>query len=108
MERRRYRPTGYGAWTHRSLPQRVLQDVPVEEVVDEYAFAVDVVRNWLVERGTEVPPEEFSFFHSAIFGFVAESVRRYTKVKEQRVAREKALFVRVSRIRCALPCRRWL
>jgi len=73
--------------------QRVLQDVPIEEVVDEYAFAVDVVRNWLVERDTEVPPEEFSFFHSAIFGFVAESVRRYTKFKEERVAREKALFV---------------
>lgn len=73
--------------------KRVLQEVPIEEVVDEYAFVVDVVRSWIVERRAKVPPDEFSFFHAAIFGLVAESVRRYSKFKEQRLAQEKAQFV---------------
>ena len=83
----------WGIGTPVDAEERVRQEVPIEEVVDEYAFVVDVVRSWIEERGVEVPPKEFSFFHSAIFGLVAESVRRYSLFKEQRVAREKAQFV---------------
>ncbi len=38
---------------------RVLQQVPIEEVVAEYSYAVDAIHRWVYERGIEIPFEEF-------------------------------------------------
>src|SRR5262245_57270288 len=57
---------------------RVAQNIPIEEVVQEYSIVLDVVRNWIEERGIDVPFPEYSYFYRALFELTAESVRRYS------------------------------
>jgi signal transduction histidine kinase/ActR/RegA family two-component response regulator len=64
---------------------RVLQQVPIEEVVAEYSYAVDAIRRWVHERGIDIPFEDFSFVHTALFELAAESVRRYAAYQDRRL-----------------------
>ncbi len=73
--------------------KRVREEVPIEEVVREYAYMVDTVRTWLEERNEQVSFEEYSFFSLAMFELSAESARRYTKYREEEVARERSEYL---------------
>jgi two-component system sensor histidine kinase SenX3 len=66
--------------TERLDPEeRVSQEMPIEEVVQEYDLAIDVVRTWIEERGIEVSFLEYSYFYRSMFELTAESVRRYAE-----------------------------
>lgn len=80
--------------TDRLHPEkRVGEHVPIEEVVLEYALAVDVVRDWIEERQIDVPFAEYSYFLRAMFELVAESVRRYATHQEDVIASGRALYL---------------
>jgi signal transduction histidine kinase len=80
--------------TDRLDPEhRVAEDVPIEEVVQGYGIAVDVVRDWIEERRIEVPFREYSYFYTSIFELVAESVRRYAAYREELVRRDRARYL---------------
>jgi two-component system sensor histidine kinase SenX3 len=72
---------------------RVEQDVPIEDVVQEYRIVVDTVRQWISERDIAVPFGEYSYFSAAIFELIAESVRRYARHQSERVRRERAEYL---------------
>ncbi|WP_373047820.1 sensor histidine kinase [Vulgatibacter sp.] len=72
---------------------RVRDDVPIEELVREYAFVVEEIRSWLEERGETVPFGEYSLFSVAIFELTAESARRYATYQAERVSRERSLYL---------------
>jgi len=72
---------------------RIGQNIAIEEVVQEYSLAVDVVRSWLEERKIEVPFNEYSYFHKAFFELTAESVRRYSIEQAKRISEERALHL---------------
>lgn len=64
--------------SHRLDPElRVEQDIPIEEVVQEYRIAVDAIREWIEQHDLDVSFQEFSYFYTALFELTAESVRRY-------------------------------
>jgi len=73
--------------------QRVRDEVPIEEVVREYAYVIEEVRNWLEERNEQVSFQEYSFFSLAIFELAAESARRYTTYQTARVAHERSEYL---------------
>lgn len=80
--------------TQRLDPEkRVGQEIPIEEVVQEYGLAVDVVRDWIAERRIDVPFAEYSYFHQAIFELTAESVRRYAQHQAEVVSQERANYL---------------
>ncbi len=80
--------------TERLDPEeRVGQDIAIEEVVLEYAIAVDVVRDWIEEREIDVPFREYSYFYASIFELVAESVRRYASHQAERVRADRAEYL---------------
>lgn len=80
--------------TERLTPEaRVDQEIPIEELVQEYRLAVDVVRQWVEERRIEVPFRELSYFFGALFELTAESVRRYQAAEAARVARGRAEYL---------------
>lgn len=72
---------------------RFAQRIPVEEVVQEYYIAVDVVRRWIAERAIDVPFSEYSYFYRAIFELTAESVRRYSIEQAKVVSGERASYL---------------
>jgi signal transduction histidine kinase len=72
---------------------RVEQEIPIEEVVQEYRLAVDVVRQWIEERGIEVPFREASYFFGAVFELAAESVRRYQAAAADQIAKGRAEYL---------------
>lgn len=83
-------------WKHRERldpEMRVLQEVPIEEVVQEFGLLVDVVRHWIEERGIDVPFEQYSYFHEAVFELVAESVRRYATSQAERIRDERRRYL---------------
>lgn len=73
--------------------QRVRDAVPIEEVVREYAYVIEVVRSWLVERDEQVSVQDYSYFSIAIFELAAESARRFSKYQAEQVARERSEYV---------------
>ncbi|WP_158501714.1 HAMP domain-containing sensor histidine kinase [Vitiosangium sp. GDMCC 1.1324] len=73
--------------------QRVRDEMPIEEMVREYAYVVETIRNWLEDRNEEVSFQEYSFFSLAIFELAAESARRYAKFQAEQVARERSEYV---------------
>jgi two-component system, OmpR family, sensor histidine kinase SenX3 len=73
--------------------ERVEQDVPIEDVVQQYRIVVDTVRTWIEERGIDVPFLEYSYFYSAIFELAAESVRRYARHEAQRIREDRAAYL---------------
>lgn len=73
--------------------QRVRDEVPIEEVVREYAFVIEVVRNWLAEKGEQVSLQDYSFFSVAIFELAAESARRYANYQAEQVGLERSEYV---------------
>lgn len=80
--------------TERLDPEeRVEQDVPIEEVVQEYRIAVDTVRDWIEERRIEVPFTEYSYFYAAMFELTAESVRRYAAHQAERVRKDRGRYL---------------
>lgn len=84
------------AWkiTERLDPEaRVEQQVPIEEMVQEYALAIDVVRGWVEEREIEVPFAEFSYFHTATYELTAESVRRYAAYQADEIRKQRAQYL---------------
>jgi len=72
---------------------RVLQQVPIEELVAEYAQAVEVVRLYLAEKSLQVPFAEYAFFSSTMFYLAAEAARRYAVFAQERVTTERRLYV---------------
>lgn len=72
---------------------RVEQDVPIQDVVQQYRIVVDTVRTWIEERGIDVPFAEYSYFYSAIFELAAESVRRYSQHEAQRIREDRAAYL---------------
>jgi signal transduction histidine kinase len=72
---------------------RVHQDVPIEEVVEEYRIAVGVVRAWIEERQLDVGFAELSYFFEAMFALTAESVRRYSEHEADLVARARGDYL---------------
>lgn len=78
----------------RSDPeQRVRDDVPIEEVVREYGFVLDELRNWLAEQPGEFSFDEISFLFLAIFELAAESARRYAKYAAAEETRRRSEYV---------------
>lgn len=78
----------------RSDPeQRVRDDVPIEEVVREYGFVLDELRNWLAEQPGEFSFDEISFLFLAIFELAAESARRYAKYAASEETRRRSEYV---------------
>lgn len=73
--------------------QRVRDDIPIEEVIREYAFVIEEVRAWLREKRIVVDFEDFSFFSVAIFELAAESARRYSHFLAERVQRERSQYL---------------
>ncbi|WP_170115686.1 sensor histidine kinase [Melittangium boletus] len=73
--------------------QRVRDEVPIDEVVREYAYVIEEVRAWLEERGEQVSVQDYSFFSIAIFELAAESARRFAKYQAEQVARERSEHV---------------
>jgi len=73
--------------------QRVRDEVPIEEVVREYAYVIEEVNTWIGERGEQVSIQDYSFFSIAIFELAAESARRFTEYQAKQVARERSEYV---------------
>lgn len=73
--------------------KRVSQEIPIEEVVQEYRLAVETVRGWIRERGIEVPFKEFSYFYEAMFELTAESARRYSRYQREVITRDRARYL---------------
>ncbi|MCB0404733.1 MAG: HAMP domain-containing histidine kinase [Bdellovibrionales bacterium] len=73
--------------------ERVLQEIPIEELVHSYQVVVTTVRDWIEERGLAVKFDEFTYFYKAIFELTAESVRRYSKFQAERVRRERGDYL---------------
>ena len=80
--------------TERLDPEaRVAQDVPIEEVVQEYRLIVSVVRDAIEERGLDVSFDQYTYFYDAIFELTAESVRRYTEYRRKQVQQERTRYL---------------
>lgn len=72
---------------------RIAQEVGIEEVVQEYGLAVQVVRDWIEERDVEVSFEEYSYLYQALFELAAESVRRYAAREAELVTDARAEYL---------------
>jgi two-component system sensor histidine kinase SenX3 len=80
--------------TERLDPEkRVAEDLPVEEVVEEYRMAVEAARAWMRERAIPISFDEYSYFYDAIFQLTAESVRRYEQHQDQAIARTRGEYL---------------
>lgn len=80
--------------TERLDPEaRVSQEIPIEEVVQEYGLLVEVVRSWIRERGLQVSFEEYSYFYHSVFELTAESVRRYAKYEAEQVKQDRSHYL---------------
>ena len=80
--------------TDRLDPEaRVAQDVPIEEVIQEYRLVVSVVRDAIEERDLEVSFNQYTFFYDAIFELTAESVRRYTEYRSEQIEQERSQYL---------------
>lgn len=78
----------------RSDPEQRFRDyIPIEEVVREYGFVLDELRNWIAEQPQEFSFEEISFLFLAIFELAAESARRYAKFAASEITRERSNYV---------------
>lgn len=73
--------------------QRVRDEMPIEEVVREYAYVIEAVRLWLDERDEQVSVQDYSYFSIAMFELAAESARRFAKYQAEQVARERSEYV---------------
>ncbi len=71
----------------------IVQNIPIEEVVQEYCILVDVVRDWIEERTVDVPFSEYSYFYRAIFELTAESVRRQSIQQANIISGERAKYL---------------
>ncbi|MFW7380015.1 MAG: sensor histidine kinase [Oligoflexus sp.] len=72
--------------TDRLDPEaRVSQDIPIEEVVQEYHIFMIAIREWIASKKLEVSFNEFSYLFQSIFELTAESVRRYSKYQAEQV-----------------------
>jgi len=79
---------------HRLDPElRIEQNIPIEELVQEYCMAVDVVRDWVEDRNIEVPFHEYSYFYRALFELTAEAVRRYNIREAEETTAERAKYL---------------
>jgi signal transduction histidine kinase len=79
-------------WSNKELlapEERVLQLIPIEELVHEYWILMSTIRNWIEENGFPVEFEEYTYLYEAIFEIVAESVRRYSNFQAEEVKRER-------------------
>lgn len=72
---------------------RVDQEIPIEEVVQEYRIAVIAIREWMAERKIEVPFLDYSYFYQAIFELTAEAVRRYTEYNIEQVKQARSEYL---------------
>lgn len=80
--------------TDRLDPEaRVSQEMPIEEVVQEYGLVTDVVRDWIEKRRIEVPFQEYSYFYQSIYELAAESVRRYTEHQAEQIRKDRAQYL---------------
>lgn len=80
--------------TERLDPEgRVDQEMPIEEVVQEYSLAIDVVRTWIEEQGIDVSFTDYSYFFRAMYELTAETVRRYTKHQTEVVRKQRAHYL---------------
>jgi two-component system sensor histidine kinase SenX3 len=73
--------------------ERLAQDIPVEEVVQEYRLVVTVARAWIRERKLPVSFDEYSYFFDAIFQLAAESVKRYVQYQAESVSVGRAEYL---------------
>jgi len=83
-------------WSNEELmapEERVLQSIPIEELVHEYWILMSTIRNWLEENQFPVTFEEYTYLYEAIFEVVAESVRRYSTFQTEEVKRERAGYL---------------
>jgi signal transduction histidine kinase len=72
---------------------RVDQEIPIEEIVQEYRIVVSAIRAWMEERGIEVPFAEYSYFYEAIFELSAEAVRRYARYNADAIAKDRSAYL---------------
>lgn len=72
---------------------RVIQHMPIEEVVQEYGLVVEVIRRWIQARGLNVSFEEYSYLFQTLFELTAESVRRYSTYQAERVKQDRAHYL---------------
>lgn len=80
--------------TERLQPEdRVEQQIPIEEEVLSYKILVSVVREWVEEHEIDVPSPEYAFFYEAVFELVAESMKRYTRYREEQLREGRAQYV---------------
>ena len=80
-------------WERLDPELRVGQEIPIEEVVQEYGLAFDVVRSWIEERGIRVSFVEYTYFFRAMFELTAEAVRRYAKHQSEEIRSQRAHYL---------------
>jgi signal transduction histidine kinase len=80
--------------TERLDPEaRVAQNMPIDEVVQEYDLAIDVVRTWIEDRGIDVAFSDYSYFYRSMFELVAESVRRYASHQADEIRKQRGQYL---------------
>ena len=72
---------------------RVEQEIPIEEVVQEYRLAVSTIRDWIHDRNIEVSFEDYSYLFDALFELAAESVRRYATHQAEKLREERGHYL---------------
>ena len=72
---------------------RVDQEIPIEEVVQEYGLALDTISRWIRERGLEPTFDELTYLHQALFELTAESVRRYEAHRGEQIRQERSIYL---------------
>lgn len=72
---------------------RVDQDIPIEEVVQEYALALDTISRWIRECELEPSFDELTYLHQALFELTAESVRRYQAHRHEQIRQERSKYL---------------
>lgn len=72
---------------------RVDQNMPIEEVVDEYSLVLDVLRQWI--KGNDLTPsfDEYTYLFQNIFELTSESVRRYQICRQEQIKRERSEYL---------------
>jgi two-component system sensor histidine kinase SenX3 len=73
--------------------KRVGEDIPIEEVVQEYRLVVEVIRQRILEHKTDVSFDEYSYFYDAIFQLTAESVRRYERHRAEAISQSRGEYL---------------
>jgi two-component system, OmpR family, sensor histidine kinase SenX3 len=72
---------------------RVLQHIPIEQVVRGYGLFTATILAWLEEQGLRPSLPELAYFCEAMHELAAEAVRRYVAFQSELVRRERGEYL---------------